>query len=228
MLSTELSNHINNEQQSIPSDDELHAWARQYITESNQLIFQDLPEIISQIIERDVWKKRNSSYKNFGEYALNQSSDGLGITNNDMLWLLRSAMNNIKKQHAAHWGDVLGEVDSSVRMYAREKKIPIKELHGDLSEPEDTNPELFQEHVITYLPSRSRSSDGQLLKLKMKDPQAYENVVQGKMNLKEAWPQKPRKKLQPIESVKNKFFSLSKSDREAFLVWLEQEKESLL
>lgn len=228
MLSTELSNPISNEQQSsIPSDDELHARARQYITEANQLIFQDLPEIISQIIERDVWKKRNSSYKNFGEYALNQSSDGLGITNNDMLWLLRSAM-NIKKQHAAHWGDVLGEVDTSVRMYAREKKIPIKELHGDLSESEDINSELFQENVITYLPSRSRSSDGQLLKLKMKDPQAYEHVVQGKMNLKEAWPQTPRKKLQPIESVKNKFSSLSKSDREAFLAWLEQEKESLL
>ena len=31
-----------------------------------------------------------------------------------------------------------------------------------------------------------------------------------------------------IESVKNKFSSLSKSDREAFLAWIEQEKENLV
>jgi hypothetical protein len=227
MLSTELPEYTGNEQQSLPSDDELHARAHQYIAESNQLIFQDLPKIISQIIARDVWKKRINSYRNFGEYALNQTPDGLGIANNDMLWLLRSAM-NVKTQHAGHWGDVLGEVDTNVRTYAKEKKIPIKELHGDLSEQDDSNPELFEENVITYLPSRSRSSDGQLLKLKMKDPQAYEHVVQGKMDLKEAFPQTPKKKLHPIESVKNKFSSLSKSDREAFLAWLEQEKENLL
>jgi hypothetical protein len=47
------------------------------------------------------------------------------------------------------------------------------------------------------------------------------------MKLKEAWTTTPRKKLEPIESVKNKFSSLSKSDREAFLAWLEQEKENL-
>ncbi len=209
------------------TDDELHTRASQYISESNQLLFKQLPAVIARIIEQDVWKKRNNPYKNFGEYALNQSPDGLGITNNDLLWLLRSAM-NINSQHASHWGDVLGEVDVSARMYAKEKKIPIKDLHKDLSEQEPVNPEYAEEEAITYLPSRSRSLDGMLMKLKIKDPQAYQNVIQGKVPLKEAVPQNQRKKLQPIESVKNKFSSLSKTDREAFLAWIEQEREHLL
>lgn len=209
------------------SEDALHAQAKQYISDANQLIFQNLPAVIAQIIDQEVWKKRNSAHKNFGEYALNKSSDGLGITNNEMLWLLRSALNT-HSHHATHWGDVLGEVDTSVRMYAKEKKIPIRELNGNLAEQTPPNSELFQEEMITYLPSRSNSMDGQLLKLKKNDPEAYDEVVQGKMKLKEAWPQNPRKKLQPIESVKNKFSSLSKSDREAFLQWIEQEKEHLV
>ena len=227
MQAIDIPDTITTEEKKAPTDNELHALASQYIYESNQLIFKHLPIVISQIIDNEVWKKRNNSYKNFGEYALNQSPDGLGITNNEMLWLLRSAM-NIYTKHAAHWGDVLGEVDTSVRMYAKEKKIPIKDLNGDLSESAPKNSDLSQEQMITYLPSRSKSMDGQLLKLKKNDPEAYDNVVRGKMKLKEAWPQTSRKKLQPIESVKYKFSNLSKSDREAFLEWIEQEKENLL
>lgn len=208
------------------SDDELHAQAKQYIGELNQIIFQQLPSVIAQIIEQDVWKKRENSYNNFGEYALSQSADGLGITSNELLWSLRSAMNK-NTQHAAHWGDVLGEVDTSVRSYAKEKKIPIRELNVNIAEHDNSTLELVQENRITYLPSHSKSSDGQLLKLKKKDPQAYDEVVQGKMKLNEALPQIPRKKLQPIESVKNKFANLSKTDREEFLAWIEQERENL-
>lgn len=211
---------------SNPGDEELHEMASQYISTASKLIFQDLPHVISQIIEQEIWNKRSHPYKNFGEYALGQSPDGLGITNNDLLWLLRAAMNK-SNQHAAHWGDVLGEVDTSVRMLAKEKKIPIRELHRDLTEQDVMSMELAQENTITYLPSRSKSADGQLLKLRASDPEAYDNVVQGKMKLKEAMPQPMRKKLHPIESVKNKFSSLSKSDREAFLAWLEQERENM-
>ncbi|MGL5742883.1 MAG: hypothetical protein ACRCXC_10265 [Legionella sp.] len=217
---------IANEVKSGLSDEELHAQANQHIGEFHQLIFQSLPSVISQIIESEVWKKRNNSYKNFGEYALDKSSDGLGITNNEMLWLLRSAM-DINTQHVAQWGDVLSTVDNSVREYAKENKISIKDLNNDLREQDTTNPHLYQENNITYLPSRSRSVDGQLLKLKKKDPLAYENVIQGKINIKDAWIRAPRKQQQPIETIKNKFFNLSKSDRDAFLAWLEQEKENL-
>ncbi|HHF7375762.1 hypothetical protein [Legionella bozemanae] len=220
------SEEISNEEKPVLSDEELHVQANQYISEFNQLIFQNLPSVISQIIEREVWKKRNNPYKNFGEYALDKSSDGLGITNNEMLWLLRSAM-DINTQHVAHWGDVLSMVDNCVRVYAKENKISIKNLNNDLREQDNTNPNLYQENTITYLPSRSRSVDGQLLKLKKKDPLAYENVIQGKININDAWVKVPRKQQQPIETIKNKFFNLSKSDREAFLEWLEQEKDKL-
>ncbi|MCE0722592.1 MULTISPECIES: hypothetical protein [Legionella] len=221
------SEEISNEEKPILSDKELHAQAHQYISEFNQLIFQNLPSVMSQIIEREVWKKRNNPYKNFGEYALDKSPEGLGITNNEMLWLLRSAM-DINTQHVAQWGDVLSMVDNSVRVYAKENKISIKDLNNDLREQDNTNPNLYQENNITYLPSRSRSIDGQLLKLKKKDPLAYENVIQGKININDAWVKVPRKQQQPIETIKNKFFNLSKSERETFLEWLEQEKENLL
>jgi hypothetical protein len=208
------------------SNEEIHAQAIQYISEANRLLFQELPELISQIIKQDIWDNRDYAYKNFGEYALASAPDGLGITNNDMLSLLKSAMNK-KTQNAPQWAEVLCEVDTSVRSYAKEHKIPIQELRGTLSEYEAPHDEPMPEDVITYLPSRSRSHDGQLMKLKKKDPEAYEHVIQGKMGLKEAWPQTPRKKLQPIESVKNKFASLSKPDREAFLAWIEAEREHL-
>lgn len=224
MQSIQTLNKATTDDISTLTDDDLHAQAIQYINESNQLIFQNLSPLISHIIKQETWKTRNSGFKNFGEYALNQSPEGLGITNNEMLWLLKSVMNK-KNQHAAHWADVLDEVDSSVRKYAKEKKIPIKELSGHLTDYDDTNPHLIPDNVITYLPSRSNSNDGLLLKLKKQDPEAYDDVVQNKVKLKEAWAPTPRKKIEPIESVKNKFSNLSKSDREAFLKWLEQEKE---
>ncbi|MDR3442712.1 MAG: hypothetical protein P4L65_06800 [Legionella sp.] len=226
MLSTQTSDNITHDDNSMLTEDELHAQANQYISEANHLIFQSLPKVISQIIAKNVWKKRAASYANFGEYALTPAPDGLGITNNEMLWLLKSTMNTTS-QHAAQWGDVLGVVDTNVRSYAKEKKIPIKDLSGDLAEQDNAYPELFEENMITYLPSRSKSVDGQIMKLKKKDPEAYDNVVQGKMKLKEAWPQTSRKRMQPIESVKNKFSSLSKSEREEFLAWIEQERENL-
>lgn len=226
MLLTQTSNTENKEGIAVSADEDLHARAQHYISEANQIIFRDLPQVISEIIAHEVWQKREISYKNFGEYALSKAPDGLGIANNDMLWLLKSAM-NINMQHTAYWGDVLDEVDTSVRTYAKENKISIKELNGSLNEFNPTNPQLLQEEMITYLPSRSNSSDRHLLKLKMKDPQAYDEVTRGIIKLKEAMPQTPRKKLQPVETVKNKFSSLSKSEREEFLAWVEQQKENL-
>lgn len=209
------------------TDEDLHAQALKYIQDSNQLISQDLPKVILQIIRRGVWKTRNKAYKNFGEYALHQAPEGLGVTNNEMLCLLKSVMNK-KPEYAAHWAEVLLEVDSSVRTYAKERKIRIHDLSGNLTDGSNSALEIAHENVITYIPSLSKSNDGQLLKLKKKDPQAYDNVIQGKMGLKEAWPPASRIKLEPIETVKNKFTSLSRSDREAFLAWIEQEKERLL
>ncbi|MGM9454923.1 hypothetical protein ACTAZI_16485 [Legionella bozemanae] len=54
------SEEISNEEKPVLSDEELHVQANQYISEFNQLIFQNPPSVISQIIEREVWKKRNN------------------------------------------------------------------------------------------------------------------------------------------------------------------------
>ena len=207
------------------SEEDIHTQANQCILEAQYLVFQKLPKIIEQIIEHEVWKEKN--YKNFGEYALTQSSSGLSITNNHRLWLLKCAM-DIHGQHAVEWGDVLNEVDGSVRTYARKNKIPIKELDKNLFalDSKHTNPDI--EETITYLPSRSKSNDGQLLKLRNNDQETYNKVVQGEVALKDALPAPtPRKQLAPIESVKNKFKSLSDADREAFLAWVEEQKEGI-
>ena len=93
---------------------------------------------------------------------------------------------DINTQHVAHWGDVLRMVDDCVKS-SKEKKISIKELNNDLREQDNTNHNLSQEKNITYLPSHSRSVDGQLLKLKKKDPLAYEHVIRGKMKINDAY-----------------------------------------
>jgi hypothetical protein len=59
--------------------------------------------------------------------------------------------------------------------------------------------------------------------LRKNDQDTYNKVIKGEMTLKEAFPPSPRKQLEPIESVKNKFINLSSSDRVAFLAWLEQQ-----
>ncbi|WP_454786013.1 hypothetical protein [Legionella sp. WA2024007413] len=207
------------------SEEDVHTQANKCILEAQELVFQKLPKIIEQIIDQKVWEEKN--YKNFGEYALKHSSSGLSITNNQRLWLLKCAM-DIHGKHALEWGDVLNEVDGSVRTYAKKNKIPIKELDKNLFalDSKTTNPEV--EQTITYLPSRSKSDDGQLLKLRNYDKETYNKVVHGKVALKDVLlSPTPRKQLPPIESVKNKFKSLSEADREAFLAWVEEQKREM-
>ncbi len=120
---------------------------------------------------------------------------------------------------------MLDEVDASVRSYAKEKKIPIRELNRTLTDYDSHALSSAEEQVITYLPSRSNSDDGRLLKLKKKDPVAYDHVLHNKLALKEALPPPVvRKKIPAIDALKNKFSSLSKEEREAFLAWVEQEE----
>lgn len=202
-----------------PSEDDLHTQANKCISEAHHLVFQALPKIIKQIIEQEIWREKN--HTSFGEYALKQSSCGLNITNNHKLWLLKSAM-EVNGRHTPEWGDILHEIDNSVRVYAKENKVQMKKLSRSLYEFDNREePELNE--TITYLPSRSNSPDGQLLKLRNQDQDAYTKVVKGEMTLKDALPAKPKKQLDPIESAKNKFNSLSDVEREAFLVWVEEQ-----
>lgn len=210
--------------QSMPHDS-LHQQAIKYLSETHYLLFQMLPSIMNQLIQNKIWDHRDIAYSNFGEYVLDQSH-GLGISNNNMLWLLRLSMDT-EFQHAAEWGDVLNEVEGSVRTYAKANNIAVKDLDNKLDkvEPAESN---ITEGIITYLPSRSKSHDGQLIKLRTQDEETYQKVISGELKLKEALPQRVKKVIVPIETVKNKFKNLSNEDRIAFLEWIEQQGKSMV
>ncbi|KTD74982.1 hypothetical protein [Legionella waltersii] len=202
--------------------DDLHNQMNQSLMEAQHLVFEILPELIKQIIEQKLWQEKN--HINFGEYALDASSNGLNVNNNNKLWLLKRIM-DIYGQHAVEWSDVLTLVDGAARNYAKKNKIQMKALHRSLDYT-DKAQTASTDDAITYLPSRTKSEDGQLLKLRHTDQEAYHKVTNGEMSLKEAFPKKPRKYIEPIEWVKTKFNSLSSSDRESFIAWIEQQKDS--
>lgn len=79
MQSEEIINKIPNEERPTLSDEALHAQANQYIDEFKQLIFQSLPSVISQIIEREVWKKEIIPIKILANMPLR---------NHQMAWVL--------------------------------------------------------------------------------------------------------------------------------------------
>lgn len=210
---------MDNNDSAVNSFEDVHTQANNYFLEATRLVYEVLPGVIQNIIEQDVWQEKN--FKNFGEYALQPSSDGLNISNNQKLWLLKCAM-DINGRHAVEWGDVLTEVDTLARKYAKKNKIQIKNLSKNLNLAD--SPEEEKADAITYLPSRSNSNDSQLLKLRQNDQETYTKVLNGEMSLKEAVSPPPRKQLHPIESAKNKFNRLSNQDRQAFIAWIEEQR----
>src|SRR5262249_3851207 len=97
------------------TDDDLHRAARRGIHDGNHVVFRILPATIAQIIEHKVWRSRSRKFKDFGEYALDQTSDGLGIENNQQLWLLRCGM-DVYGAHVKEWAEVLAKVDEVVKV----------------------------------------------------------------------------------------------------------------
>lgn len=95
-----------------PSDDELHRAACKALDEGGHAIFRMLPSLIEQIIDHKVWKTRPKGFKSFGEYALDQTSDGLGVGNNQVLWMLRCAL-DVHGKHVGEWASVLEHVEKS-------------------------------------------------------------------------------------------------------------------
>lgn len=214
-----INTNLMDKKMSLPND--LHSQVNQYFMEAYNLVFQVLPDLIKQAIDDKIWLDRQ--FPNFGAYVLDASSSGLNICNNNKLKLLKHTM-DIYGQHAGEWSDVLTVVDGSARQFAKKNKIQVRSLHRSLDN-EDINPEVNYKDAITYLPSRAKSNDAQLLKLRNTDQEAYHKVTHGQISLKDAFPKSSRKYIEPIESVKNKFNSLSSSDRDAFIAWIEQQKE---
>jgi hypothetical protein len=177
------------------SDDELHRAARKGLHSADHEVFGLLPATVAQIIKHGAWKTRGKKFETFGEYVLDQTSDGLGVSNNQQLWLLKCAM-DVKGKHIGEWADVLIEVEKAVRVYAKENGRLLQTFAGNDLETlaRATDPDVC---AITYLPSRQSASpsnpngggggsDMSLVLLRRRHPDIAKRIARGEISLGQA------------------------------------------
>ena len=163
------------------SDSDLHRAAHKAIWEANHIVFESLTGLIAQIIESKTW--RTFGHDNFASYALDATTNGLGVNTNQRLWILRCSM-DVYGEHIAEWAEVLRQVEEMVR-------IQVAKSGAKLMGPRARSLEMLAKGVsgdnisekITYLPSRQTSHDGHLMRLRKADVGAFRQVVAGKANL---------------------------------------------
>jgi hypothetical protein len=169
-----------------------------------------LPTTIAQIIQHGVWKSRLRRFTTFGEYALDQTSDGLGIANNQQLWLLRCAM-DVHGKHIAEWADVLAAVEESVKVYIKGEGLRVRDFASnsleDLSRQECATPVAR----VTFLPSQSRHGDGHLIRLRRNKPELFDQVVSGRITITDA-----RRKAPPPRVVEERIKRRERRNRREF------------
>jgi hypothetical protein len=166
-------------------DDDLHRGARKGLHQGGHVVFGVLPRIIDRVIEHKVWKTRTKKFKNFGEYVLDQTSEGLGIENNQLLWLLRCSL-DVHGRHIKEWAEVLEEVEKAVRVWAKEEGKKIRGFNGNsLEQLSKACVQVSTDKKITYLPSRAgqKNIDSRLVRLGRSDPESYRKVLSGKMKM---------------------------------------------
>jgi hypothetical protein len=166
-------------------DDDLHRAAIKTMHAGHHEIFRTLPGILGRIIEHKIWKTRTKSFSSFGEYALDHTSEGLGIINNQLLWMLKCGL-DVHGAHIKEWASVLEHVEKAVKIYAKSENRKIRDFNGNSLETlgkacldQDTA-------RITYLPSRNKNEDGNILRLKHSSPDNYRLVVSGQMTVRDA------------------------------------------
>lgn len=166
------------------SDDELHRAACQAIWESGRIVFESLPNLVALLIKHKVWK--NYGHSNFADYALDDSTNGLGINTNQRLWILRCSM-DVHGAHIKEWADVLDKVEKVVRVQAAESGDKIRHYDGNSLETLGKAwTEQSTQEKITYLPSRNKNLDGQLILLRKKNRDLYRQVISGKISMTDA------------------------------------------
>jgi hypothetical protein len=210
------------------SDDDLHRAARKGLHEANHTVFGLLPATVAQIVKHKVWKTRGRQFKTFGEYALDQTSDGLGISNNQQLWLLRCSM-DVHAEHIKEWADVLEEVEQAVKAYAIEEGKRIRDFTGNsletLAKQGDGVPGGTPR--ITYLPSRQQHQDGDLIRLRRNKPDVFKRVVRGELSMVEARKRVGRQVGMKIPTTvvraKSLVRNMSDAERRDFIEWMKAE-----
>lgn len=169
------------------SDDELHRAASKALYEGNHIVFESLPTLVRQIIEHKTWKAYQKA--SFADYVLDETTNGLGVNNNQRLWMLRCAM-DVHGDHIKEWADVLAKVEQMVKLYAKEEGISIssgKNFDGNslenLAKQVDN---VVHSGRITFLPSRHKGHDGHLVRLRKNKPDVFKQVVRGELSMVEA------------------------------------------
>ncbi len=206
------------------SDDDLHRAARKGFHEANHVVFGLLPATIAQIIKHRSWKTRGRQFMTFGEYALDQTSDGLGITNNQQLWLLRCSL-DVHAEHIKEWADVLEEVEKTVKAYAIEEGKRARDFSGNSLEVLVRDGGDISTR-LTYLPSRQVGTglDGNLIRLRRKKPEMFKRVISGELSMIEARRQVGMKVQTDLVRAKSLVRNMTPKERREFIAWMRDEE----
>lgn len=165
------------------SDDELHRAASKALHEGNHIVFESLPSLVRQIIEHKTWKAYQKA--SFADYALDETTNGLGVNNNQRLWMLRCAM-DVHGDHIKEWADVLAKVEQMVKLMPVAERGSTKALDGNSLEQLAKNTTTLSYDKITFLPSAHKGHDGHLVRLRKNKPDVFKQVVRGELSMVEA------------------------------------------
>ena len=207
------------------SDGDLHKAAHKAIWEANHLVFESLTGLIAQIIENKTW--RTFGHDTFATYALDATSNGLGVNTNQRLWILRCSL-DVHGEHIAEWADVLTQVEQMVRVQAAEagNKLvgPASKRSLEMLAKDSTN----VKERITYLPSRQSAHDGHLMRLQKADSAAYRRVVTGKTSLADVLREKRdsgARQNNVLAYLRYQWNRATAAEKKQFLAWLREQGE---
>lgn len=203
------------------SPEGLHRAAAKALHDSHFVVFDRLPNLVAKIISEKTW--RSFGHKSFADYALDATSDGLGINTNTRLWILRCAM-DVHGEHVGEWTDVLSKVETMVQQWAKAEGRRLGSFQNNSLEKLAKDRVL--QHTITYLPSRSSGTevDRQLSKIGRRDKSLVKKLASGTLTLSQALKKvsvsRPNSRL---KQAQYRFAMLSPAERRQFLAWLGDE-----
>lgn len=204
------------------SDADLHRRACRAFFEGDQIVFQSLPGIISQIIENKTWKTFGK--KSFADYALDATSNGLGVNTNQRLWMLRCAM-DVHGAHIKEWADVLAKVEEMVRVEAAKDGVNIRSFGGNSLEMLAKNVDHAVHDKITYLPSQQKHDDGHLIRLRKNKPDIFKRVIRREITMIEARKEAGMKvaRVTNVGRAQSAMRLMTEDERSDFIEWLASE-----
>lgn len=207
------------------SNAELHREVSVAVRKGNQIVFESLPKLIAQVIDHKVWF--DYGHKDFASYALDATSNGLGVNTNQRLWILRCGM-DVHGEHIKEWADVTELVEGMVRLQAKTDGLKVRDFHGNSLELlAKKSPLAGINERITYLPSQSGGGglDSDLFRLRRRDAGLYKSVLTRKVGLQEALEGARMQRRVPstAERAQSLVRNMTAKERREFIDWMKEE-----